>query len=264
MDPNAVGLFLLSFYANSHHFIQDVIIAGIATFNQGRNFWSAMLMLLTGRIMGSIHTRPTVILSVFLTPYAPNEESYSVTTTEQTSLLQSADDDDNSLIDSMRDHQIGNFERASVSDYTHSISKPSGSTDSENVSILSRQTTVNGITTTDLVFDQPQTNSQRYPYSQIPHIVLRQSSSEEKDNNITTSTSYGSFHDSPSGSFTTPHAANFLDGSLDGTSDDTNIAARSVIEGVSDMKTDDNGEPINSALPDGSKQANIPNGTTTD
>ncbi|CAF3931990.1 unnamed protein product [Rotaria sp. Silwood1] len=220
---NVLWIYTLGFYANSHHFIQDVIIAGIATFNQGRNFWSAMLMLLTGRIMGSIHTRPTVILST-----------------------------------------SNNLLGASVSDYTHSISKPSGSTDSENVSILSRQTTVNGITTTDLVFDQPQTNSQRYPYSQIPHIVLRQSSSEEKDNNITTSTSYGSFHDSPSGSFTTPHAANFLDGSLDGTSDDTNIAARSVIEGVSDMKTDDNGEPINSALPDGSKQANIPNGTTTD
>ncbi|CAF1267199.1 unnamed protein product, partial [Rotaria sp. Silwood1] len=50
-------------FADGHHFIQDVIIAGIATFNQGRNFWSAMLILLTGFIMGFIHTRPTVILS---------------------------------------------------------------------------------------------------------------------------------------------------------------------------------------------------------
>ncbi|CAF5127093.1 unnamed protein product [Rotaria sp. Silwood1] len=43
---------------------------------------------------------------IFLTPYAPDEESYGVTTTGQTSLLQSTDDDDNSVIDSMRDHQI--------------------------------------------------------------------------------------------------------------------------------------------------------------
>ncbi|CAF4713396.1 unnamed protein product, partial [Rotaria sp. Silwood2] len=205
---------------------------------------------------------------IFLTSYAPDEESYGVTTTEQTSLLQSADDGDNSVIDSTRDHQIEcqitHSIGVSVSDYTHPISEPSGSADSENVSILSTQLTVNRITTTDLVFDQPQINSQRYPHPQVPHIVLRESSPEEKDNNIITTTSYGSFYDSPSGSFTTPHAANSLDDSLDGTHDDTNIAARSVIEGVSHMKTDDNGEPIHSALPDGSQQANIHNGTTTD
>jgi hypothetical protein len=48
---------------------------------------------------------------VFLTCYAPDEESNDVTATEQTSLLQSADDGDSSVTDPMRDHQIGNFER---------------------------------------------------------------------------------------------------------------------------------------------------------
>ncbi len=170
-----------------------------------------------------------------------------------------------SILERRTTHSLG----ASVSDYTHTINKSFNyddyDADGEDVSILPRQSTINRITTTDLVFDQPQTNSQRYSHPQLTCIVLRQSSPEEKDNNnITTTTSYGSFHDSPSGSFTTSRAANSLDGSLDGTSDDTNILARSVIEGISDMKTDDNGELIHSALPGGSNQANIPNGTTTD
>jgi len=170
-----------------------------------------------------------------------------------------------SILERRTTHSLG----ASVSDYTHPINESFNyddyDADGEDVSILPRQSTVNRITTTDLVFDQPQTNSQRYSYPRLPCIVLRQPSPEEKDNNnITTTTSYGSFHDSPSGSFTTSRAANSLDGSLDGTSDDTNISARSAIEGISDMKTDDNGEPIHSALPGGSNQTNIPNGTTTD
>jgi hypothetical protein len=69
-------------------------------------------------------------------------------------------------------------------------------------------------------------------------------------------------HDSPS--FTTPHAGNSIDGSLDRTNDDTNISARSVIEDISNMKTDDGDEPIHSVSPDGINQVNIPNRTTTD
>jgi hypothetical protein len=76
---------------------------------------------------------------------------------------------------------------------------------------------VNSITTTDLVFNQSQTNSQHYSHPQLPSVVSRQASPEEKDNNnITTTASYGSFHDSPSGLFTTPLADNSLGGSLDG------------------------------------------------
>ncbi len=57
------------------------------------------------------HLCPICRRDVFLTCYAPDEESNDVTATEQTSLLQSADDGDSSVTDPMRDHQIGNFER---------------------------------------------------------------------------------------------------------------------------------------------------------
>jgi hypothetical protein len=85
-----------------------------------------------------------------------------------------------SILERWITHSLG----ASVSDYTHPINESSGSdddADGEDVSILPRQSTVNRITTTDLVFDQPQTNSQRYSHPQLPRIVLRQSSPKEKD-----------------------------------------------------------------------------------
>jgi hypothetical protein len=57
------------------------------------------------------HSCPICRRDMFLTCYAPGKESNGVTTTEQTSLLQSANDVDSSVTDPTRDHQIGNFER---------------------------------------------------------------------------------------------------------------------------------------------------------
>jgi hypothetical protein len=45
-------LYTLGFYTGIHHFIQDVVTAGVDTFNQGRHYWSTMVMLLTCLIMG--------------------------------------------------------------------------------------------------------------------------------------------------------------------------------------------------------------------
>ena len=140
--------------------------------------------------------------------------------------------------------------------------------DTEDISVLPRQSTVNRITTTDLVFDRSQSNIQRYSHPQLPRILLRQSSADEQNNNTnstTTITTYGSFHESPSGSFTTPRAANFFVGSLGGTTDNTNISARSVIEDISDVDTDDNDERMHSVLTDVEiNQAYIPDEENTD
>lgn len=107
------------------------------------------------------------------------------------------------------------------------------------------------ITTTDLIFDQPQSNPRRYPPTRLPRVVLRRSSAEENDTNDTsTATVYESLQDSTSTSFTTPHAANFFVGSLGGTTDNTNISVRSVIEDPSDNDTDDNDERMHSVLTD--------------
>jgi hypothetical protein len=61
--------------------------------------------LLTGESFCPICRR-----DIFLTRYASDEENNGVTATKQTSLLQLTDDGGNSVADSMRDHQIGNFE----------------------------------------------------------------------------------------------------------------------------------------------------------
>jgi len=62
--------------------------------------------LLTGEHVCSICQR-----DIFLTPYAPDQESNGVTAIEHISLLKSADDGDNSVTNPMSDHRIGNFER---------------------------------------------------------------------------------------------------------------------------------------------------------
>jgi hypothetical protein len=152
-----------------------------------------------------------------------------------------------------------------VSNFAYPINETSETDDDDDDgSSPQRQTTVNRITTNDLVFDRPESNSQRCSHLPLPRVILRQSSSEENDINNTTTT-YESVHESPSTSFTTPRAANFFVGSLGGTTDNTNISARSVIEGVSDIETDDNDERMHSVLTDVEiNPAYVPDEETTD
>jgi hypothetical protein len=154
-----------------------------------------------------------------------------------------------------------------ASNFTYAINESSNTDDDEDdddASSPPRQTTTNHITTNDLIFDRPPSNTPRYPHPRLPRVVLRQSSPQENDNNTTTTT-YGSLHDSPSTSFTTPSAANFFVGSLGGTTDNTNISARSVIEDVSDIETDETDERMHSVLTDVEiNQAYVPDDETTD
>lgn len=153
-----------------------------------------------------------------------------------------------------------------VSNFAYPITETSETDDGDDDdgSSPQRQTTINRITTNDLVFDRPESNSQRYSHLPLPRVILRQSSSEENDINNTTTT-YESVHESPSTSFTTPRAANFFVGSLGGTTDNTNISARSVIEDVSDIETDDNDERMHSVLADVEiNPAYVPDEETTD
>lgn len=116
-----------------------------------------------------------------------------------------------------------------------------------------RRSTINRITTTDLVFDQPSStpeNSSHYLHPQLPRVIVRQSSFDENDNNKTTTTMYESLHDSPATSFTTPRAANFFVGSIGGTTDNTNLSAHSAIEDTSDIETHGTEEPTHSVLTD--------------
>ncbi|CAF0717540.1 unnamed protein product [Adineta steineri] len=183
-----------------------------------------------------------------------DEESSVHATTERTPLIRPSED--NIIPDSSRNRQLGrrttNYSDADSSNFIDDTNNDTSDTDDEaNISALPRQSTSNRITTNDLVFDEPQLTAQHYSHSQLPRIILRESSSEGKDmNNTTTTTSYGSFHDSPLGSFITPRAANFFVGSLGGTTDNTNISARSVIEDVSDIETDNNDERMYSVLTD--------------
>jgi len=153
-----------------------------------------------------------------------------------------------------------------ISNFTYPINQSSSTDDEDDISSLPRQSTANRLTTTDLVFDRSPSNSQRYPHPQLPRIILRRSTSEENDNvNTTTTTTYGSLHDSSSTSFTTPRAANFFVGSLGGTTDNTNTSARSAIEDISDIETDDNDERMHSALTDvETNHAYVPDDETTD
>ncbi|UJR35273.1 hypothetical protein I4U23_028037 [Adineta vaga] len=203
-----------------------------------------------------------------------DEESNDHAATEQTPLIRPSNDDsipdpsitgqtERRIIRSLHSGiSINNNHRNELSD-----SDENNVDDTEDISVLPRQSIINRITTTDLVFDQPQSNFQRYSHPQLPRIVLRQSSADEQNNNTntTTTTSYGSFHESPSGSFTTPRAANFFVGSLGGTTDNTNISARSVIEDMSDAETDDNDERMHSVLTDVEvNEAYVPDEENTD
>jgi hypothetical protein len=137
-----------------------------------------------------------------------------------------------------------------VSNFPYPINESSETDGDDDHSSPTRQTAINRITTTDLVFDQPRSNSQRYPHPQLPRVIVRQSSIEENDNNNTATTMYESLRDSPTASFTTPRAANFFVGSLGGTTDNTNLSTRSVIEDLSDIERDDNDERMHSVLTD--------------
>ncbi len=154
---------------------------------------------------------------------------------------------------SILDRRIINPSGNGVSNFTYAINESSHTDDDEDDDDASSPPrSTNHITTTDLVFDQSSSNSLRYPHPRLPRVVIRQSSPQENDNNATTTTTttYGSVPDSLSTSFTTPRAANFFVGSLGGTTDNTNISARSVIEDVSDIETDENDERMHSVLTD--------------
>jgi hypothetical protein len=147
------------------------------------------------------------------------------------------------------ERRIINPSGTGISNFTYPINESSETEDDDDRSSPSRQTT-NRITTIDLIFDRPGSNSQRYSHVQLPRVVVRQSSFEENDNNNTTTTIYESPHDSLSTSFTTPRAANFFVGSIGGTTDNTNISAPSVIEDANDNETDDDDERMHSVLTD--------------
>jgi len=154
---------------------------------------------------------------------------------------------------SFLERRIINPSGTGISNFTYPINESSETDDDDPLSTSSpRQTTRNHLTTTDIIFDQPGSNSQGYSHPQLPRVILRQSSSEENDINTTTTTitTYESLHDSSSASFTTPRAANFFVCSLGGTTDNTNISVRSVIEDLSDIETDDTDERMHSALTD--------------
>ncbi|CAF0787723.1 unnamed protein product [Adineta ricciae] len=201
-----------------------------------------------------------------------DEESNEHTTTERTPLIQPSNDDsipEPSLTGQTERRRTGLFRSgASNNNGRNDAFDSEGNDDVEDISVLPRQSTANRITTTDLVFDQSESNFQRHSHPQLPRIVLRQSSTDERNNNNntnTTLTSYGSFHESPSGSFTTPRAANFFVGSLGGTTDNTNVSARSVIEDVSDVEPDEDDERMHSVLTDVEiNQAYVPDEEKTD
>jgi hypothetical protein len=137
------------------------------------------------------------------------------------------------------------------------------SSDTDDGLISPRQTTTTNITTNALVFDRPSYNSQRYPRTQLPRIAPRQSSTEDNDNQDITATTYGSVHDSLSASFTTPRATNSFFSSTGGTTDNLNISARSAMEDMSDVDTDDNDERMHSVLTDVEINSSyIPDGET--
>ena len=154
--------------------------------------------------------------------------------------------------DCILERRLINPSGAGVSDFPYPINELSETDGDDEESSPPRQASINHLTTTDLVFDQPRSNSQRYPHPQLPRVLVRQSSTEENDNNTTATTTsmYESVRDSPTSSFTTPRAANFFVGSLGGTTDNTNLSTRSVIEDVSDIETDDNNERMHSVLTD--------------
>jgi len=199
-----------------------------------------------------------------------DEESHTHTVTERTPLIQPSDDDSVTTLSRNRqiERRIINPSGTGVSNLAYPINE-SSETDEDNDESSSpprQTTTANRITTTDLVFDGPRSNSPHYSHPQLPRIILRHSSFEENDNNTTTTTTtYESLHDSSSTSFTTPRAANFFVGSLGGTTDNTNISARSVIEDVSDIETDDNDERMHSVLTDVEiNHAYVPDEESTD
>lgn len=123
--------------------------------------------------------------------------------------------------------------------------------DLEDTEVLStsspRQIRTNHLTTTDLVFDRSTSSSHSYPRTQLPRVVIRQSSSQEHQMNNTTT--FESVQESPP-SFTTPGAANFFVGSLGGTTDNTNVSARSVLEDASDDDSEVTDERMHSVLTD--------------
>ncbi|CAM4741859.1 unnamed protein product [Rotaria magnacalcarata] len=175
------------------------------------------------------------------------EENNGPTMTERTPLIPSSSDNSVSIL--ARTHQserrILNSSSDAISNFTSTNINGSSDSDDDNRSSPSRQTTISRITTNDLVFDRPLLTSERYSDSKLPRVALRTSSSEDIHNNAaanTTTTTYGSLHDSSSTSFRTPRAANFFVGSVGGTTDNTNISARSVIEDGSDIETDDTDE----------------------
>jgi len=154
-----------------------------------------------------------------------SDEEESRQATERTPLLRPSEDDSASN---------SHFQGAGVSNYPYPPSE-SSETEVDDESSPPRSTTSH-ITTTDLVFNQPRTNSERHSSTQLPRVVVRQSTVEENDDEDTAhNTTYGSVQDSTATSFTTPRAANFFVGSLGGTTDNTNISMRSVTEDPSDV-----------------------------
>ncbi|CAF0723296.1 unnamed protein product [Rotaria sordida] len=190
------------------------------------------------------------------------EENNDRTPTEQTPLIQPSNDISVPILSRIRqrERRILNSTGTGASNSTTAINGSSDTDDDDDddddnhdaSSLLRQITTTNHITTNDLVFNRPLTNSQSYSNPELSHVHLHQSDSEDIDNNTTatTITTYESLHDSLSTSYTTPRAANFFVGSPGGTTDNTNISAHSVIENVSDIETDDNDERMHSVLTD--------------
>jgi len=134
--------------------------------------------------------------------------------TEQTPLISA--DDNNSETDRSRNRQLPERQ----------LLNPLGSGAVPNVSFASNESSIEDkdlflstrqITTSELAFERPSSNSRRY----------------------------GSTLDSS----TTSHAANFFVGSLGGTTDNTNVSGRSIIEGISDIESiDDDDERMHSVV----------------
>ncbi|CAF0878208.1 unnamed protein product [Rotaria sp. Silwood1] len=184
------------------------------------------------------------------------EENNGPAPTEQTPLIQPSNDNTTPVLPRTRliERRFINLSSAGAPNSTTTINESSDSDDDNNdddtSSLLRQITNTNHITTNDLVFNRPLSSSPSYSDSKLPRVVLRESSSEDIDNNATRTTTYESLHDSLSTSFTTPRAANFFVGSPGGTTDNTNISAHSAIENVSDIETDDNDERMHSVLTD--------------
>ncbi|CAF2925301.1 unnamed protein product [Rotaria sp. Silwood2] len=139
------------------------------------------------------------------------------TPTEQTPLVHS--NDSNSTIDISTNQQLSERQLLSPSGRgIHNVSFAlNESTDGvENLSSSQRTTLTNPTTTIGVAFDRPSSNSRRY----------------------------GSMHES----LITPRVANFFVGSIGGTTDNTNVSARSTVEDVSDIEVinDDGDEEIHS------------------